>query len=187
LTDEGKQVTVSDVLASLDPYPVAPFPVEEKADLLKEMLSKHLGGNEEAYVDERVRAAADFCRVPPEWGIVPPRKAQVDDESDDSGKIKREVTNLDEDEVTNIWRLAGAAVGDEYVFFEKVIKGSEDPDYDSDDEDAARIKEMRKKLHLEGETPDSTPAAEAEGQAPPTEKAPLPIETLLRFASRGAV
>jgi hypothetical protein len=156
--------------------------------MLQKILAKKLGPQDEAYVDARISEAANFCRVPEDWGIVPSKKTQFEDvDPEDSGTARREVTNLGEEETRNTWNLAGHAVATEYVFFEKVVKGNEDADYDSDDEEATRIKQVRKELHLETDSAESSPAPAADAQAQPTEQAPLPFEVLLKFASRGVV
>jgi hypothetical protein len=180
---EEKIVIVSDILATLNPYPVSPFPTtHERLPMLEMILGKKLRPGDEAYVDTRIREAATFCRLPDQWGVEPLQKTQDDDKFKTSGDVKRIKTNLDGEEMDEVWKMAGDAVLQEYSLFNKAVK-DDDTGYDSEDPDADRVQEIRKQLGMDTESTEES--EEQEKQAQPIEQAPLPFETMLKFATTG--
>lgn len=179
---DAKVVTVSDILATLNPYPVSPFPTTpERLPMLEMLLGKKIKPGDDAYVDARIREAATFCRLPDQWGIEPPQKSQEDDKSKTSGDVKRINTNMDAEEMAEVWSMAGGTVLKRFLLFNKAVK-DDDAGYDSEDPDE-EVQEIRKQLGMDTESAEES---EEQGkQAQPVEQAPLPFETMLKFATTG--
>lgn len=165
------------------------------------LLRKKLEIKEENWVEERIRTASDFCKVPADWGVEPLR-AEDDgkhdgDEEGVYGGVKRVRTDMGEDEITEMWEKCGNDIFPMWQNFEKVVKRSEDRNEGTND-DLETIDEYRAQI---GMSPASTPSSSRESspqpeelnvteqkQPPPLPEQPmLPLDTLLKFMSTGSV
>jgi hypothetical protein len=188
---DGKPVTVANILETLTPYPATPFPLAAKYGLVKTLIGKGREPYEENWVDESAMAAADFCRMPDDWDV-PPRKVQnAQPDAADEKAIKRVQTQLGEDEVHNLWQMAGRTVGEQYMLFDKAVKGTEDQDEEEpSEEELERLQKIREELGITDETPGTTPEPTENlhtQQSPPAEQFPLPLGLLHQFMSTGVV
>jgi hypothetical protein len=162
----------------------------QQGGLIATLTRKKLEVRDETWIDGAVKKAAEFCRISEQIDVGPPKAASEPKDEDEYGGIKRIKTNMNEDEVEEIWKLGPDAHVTNEFFFAKVRNGGEN----SDDEDLDKIDRVREELGVElGETPPSTPG-EGEGEAEvkkpeppaqPLQEPALPLGMLLKFMSTG--
>ncbi|KAF2021788.1 hypothetical protein BU24DRAFT_417411 [Aaosphaeria arxii CBS 175.79] len=179
----------SQILSALRTYPVAPFPAEEQRFVLETILRKKPSPDEEKWVEERLRAASEFCRVPEEWllmlGKTEVIKENRSDYEDEFGGIKRVKVPMDEDDLTALWAEAPATAYATISAFTKALSGDYDDGDESGDEDAAALDAIRRDIGMVDEL-ESTPASETGSGDDVKQPAPLPLGAILKFVSTGA-
>lgn len=156
-------------IGALHVYPQAPFPMgnERLAGMAAVLLDKRLGPPEEKWVEERLRKAAEFAYVPPEWGIEAVKKSAGDKKNDDDEDededikewydglfTKRVKGSLNEDQIGEIWATGYLAAFDKVFQDEKKLGswGDEEVYEEGEDEEDEDEEEMEDVLG-DGQTP----------------------------------
>lgn len=127
---EAKEVTVTryrdapipgnaEKMKALHVFPAPPFPMNQDfaAGMASTLLRKRLEPMEEAWVDARLKKAAEFVHIPAEWDIQPKKvlkeeaEGEADSDDEDDGFIeglptKRVASTLPEEDILDIWRVA---------------------------------------------------------------------------------
>ncbi|KAF2032196.1 hypothetical protein EK21DRAFT_87322 [Setomelanomma holmii] len=196
-------------LGNLHVFPQAPFPIanERFASMAASLLEKRLKPDEEKWVEEKIRKAAEFAYVPGEWGVEPKKpEVKEEEDSDDEENLKgwdpavpleRVKGSLDEDAIMEVWKLAHMTVFDkEYgkmMDFEQ--GGDEERDQEDEiDEVGDEDEEMEDEDDVAG-TPQAPAAAPVVmiQRAPPSVHKPvpgtlvMPLELVHRFMASGEI
>ncbi|PSN63153.1 hypothetical protein BS50DRAFT_576949 [Corynespora cassiicola Philippines] len=171
-------------LASLHPYPIPPFPLEQPpmAGLASTLLRKKLEPSSEDWINQRLAKAREFCNVPPEWDV-PDLKAKDaaagDDEDDEGAEVKRKVGSLDEDELAELWSAAAGVANERVQRFVAMYKQEAE---EGDDEDEDEDEEMEDVIGGEQKGDGAAAAAAAAAKLPI-----MPLGAVHKFMSTGMV
>jgi hypothetical protein len=165
---------------------------------------------EENWIQNRLRSASEFCRVPTEWDIAPapapapvptkPKKkdgedgdgdadADEDGDEDEDGfgvGLKRVKVIMDEDGIADMWENGQRAALTEAALFTRAISGVEDDGDESgaeQDPEAEALEEIRRKVGLLDAEDES--GEEEEGEEKAKGPTALPLGAMLAFGSTG--
>ncbi|KAF2265286.1 hypothetical protein CC78DRAFT_532498 [Lojkania enalia] len=212
INDPADDRRIPKLLSSLHPYPIPPFPVEERNTLLETLLRKKAQPEDEKWIDERLRKAAEFCDVPKEWGIQSSKKdegpaeqkengkadeGEGDDLEDGDGAIKRVQGSLSEEELVRTWSLAGKWSEEQYQHvIERMypdLKSEEDSEEDEEMEDVIASSSTTHRKLSSGELGEPGLATQLGQAGQVAQNAPtlaqqkaLPLGSLLKFMSTGS-
>lgn len=182
-----KNETTAQILFSLRPFPSPPFPAQAQEGLASTLIRKKPEVKDEKWVDERIRKASEFCRVPSEWKIEPKKEeagsgSGVKVKKDEFGGVKRIKSDLSEDEISELWNETFGMAFTKMAMFNKAVRRDETDDDDAEEIEA--VEAIRSELGMsEEETPVSTP----DGDALEAEQGALPLGAMLRFKNTGVV
>jgi hypothetical protein len=156
-------------IGALHAFPLAPYPInvnDQLAYMADILLEKRLGPNEQKWVEERLRKAAEFAYVPGELGIDARKPVEVKDESDDEDDgmkgwndgipTKRIKGTLNEDQIMEMW-----SVGHKTAFDKTYAKNMRFDEGEGEDEDEDDEEEDMEDVKIEGLTP--TVGGDAQG------------------------
>ncbi|KAH7078997.1 hypothetical protein BKA63DRAFT_507530 [Paraphoma chrysanthemicola] len=165
-------------LEGLHVFPQAPYPMgnERLAGMAIMLLDKRLSPNEEKWVEDRVKKAAEFAYVPGEWGVEP-KKVDVKEEEDSDDEdlrewyaglpTKRVKGTLSEDALAEVWKLAHMTVFDK-DYGQRFQQGGEEAQEEAQADEADEGDEDEEMEDEEEEEGDG-----GEGETPKPSSAPV--------------
>jgi hypothetical protein len=151
-----------DMIAALHVFPHAPYPMgnDQLAYTAEMLLEKRLGPNEQKWLEERIRKAAEFAYVPGELGIDVRKPVEVKEDSDDDDDdmkgwddgipTRRVKGTLSEDQITEMWSLGHKTAFDKA--YAKDMRFGEDDDGEEDEDEE---EEEMEDVPIEGLTPSN--------------------------------
>jgi len=183
----NKDPATTETFRSLHPYPTAPFnfQADGMAGLADVILRKKPDPADEKWIFDRLAKAQEFAHVPSDWDIEPRKRPKDEEHSDDEegeeGKdsiktmFKRQQGTLDEDQIAQLWGIAGELMEDEMG-----IVGSR-----SDDQSGSTSESSSPEDTTMGGTDvdKSADVAKEIEQRPP----PMPLEVLHKFMATGMI
>ncbi|KAF2654575.1 hypothetical protein K491DRAFT_693758 [Lophiostoma macrostomum CBS 122681] len=194
---ETSKPSGAEILKTLHPYPISPFPAATKSGLVDEILRKKPDARNEKWIDERLSTAATFCHVPSDWNIEPAREREEDAlpssetlEGDGVGGAKKEQrvkSVMDEDDIESLWAESGPLISVQNELFSRAMHTKED-DVELDEALMEYIDEIKATLSVkEDDTPESRAMEDVKEEGPGTEKQGImPLSTMLKFISTGS-
>jgi hypothetical protein len=209
--------TNAQLLSRLRPYPIAPFNTVEKFGIVETLTRKKVEPHDETWIENRIRKAAEFCDVPSDWNIEPRsgnahvseggamvmddddrlNEHDIDEDEDDPyGGFKRTKTNLDEEQISQLWRDVPPSTQKTQQEFRDAIKG--EPTVNDTmtrgqvEAILDRLYEIREKIGLSGKQDDERMDEDEEDEdedeedgAATAEQGVVPLGMLLKFMSTG--
>jgi hypothetical protein len=152
-----------DMIAALHVFPQAPYPMgnDQLAYTSEMLLEKRLGPNEQKWLEERIRKAAEFAYVPGDLGITARKPVEVKSDSDDEDDgmkgwddgipTRRVKGTLSEDQIMEIWSLGHKTAFDKA--YAKNMRFGEDEDGEEEEEEEEE--DEMEDVPIEGVTPSN--------------------------------
>ncbi|KAF2109190.1 hypothetical protein BDV96DRAFT_604929 [Lophiotrema nucula] len=143
INDTNHDGVVKKLLAQLHPYPIAPYPNEEKFALVDALIRKKPQPADEKWIEDRIRKAGEFCELPD--NLKEFKSAKTDDadasKADEDEGPKRIKGKLDQASIKELWSSAQRWSNDQAqkvmqeFYPDATSEDDEDEDEDEDDED----------------------------------------------------
>jgi hypothetical protein len=204
INDHDHNGALTKVLSESYPYPIPPFPVRDRFQVADNLLRRRLVPKAEDWIADRLSKATEFCDVPKEWDVQPPKKrdagndsndwrdVEPDDEEDARGgsmaAVKRVKGSLSEDQLMGIWDSAYEWSNEQLQsvlqeFFPGMGVGDEDEEAEEDEmEDVIATASGNEVKPKEASTGKG-----ADDKAQPTKEKPAAMELgkMLEVMNRG--